>query len=79
MTDQIHLTNDEVELWAQGLLGASRALHLSDCAACRATADRERKLIVELAQLPQFAPSPEFAGQVMHQVRVPTPSGSHQA
>ena len=79
MTDQIHLTNDEIELWAQGLLGASRALHLSDCVACHATADRERKLIVELAQLPQFAPSHEFAGQVMHQVRVPTPSGSQHA
>lgn len=79
MTNQNHLTDDEIELWAQGLLGASRALHLSDCAACHATADRERKLIVELAQLPQFAPSSEFAGQVMHQVRIPTPSGSQHA
>jgi len=44
MTDlTMHLTTDEIELWAQGLLPASRAIHLADCSLCRVEADRERK------------------------------------
>jgi len=50
-----HLTPDEVELWAQGLLPATRDAHLAQCAECRTTAERERKLIRELAQLPRSA------------------------
>lgn len=70
-----HLTPDEIELWAQGLLGAARAIHLAECAACLAAADHERKLLLELARLPRFAPSAEFAERVMARVRIPTPSG----
>jgi hypothetical protein len=77
MTDLImHLTTDEIELWAQGLLPAARALHLSDCSLCRSEADRERKVILELVQLPHFAPSAGFADRVMAQVKVATPSDS---
>ncbi|HYU07866.1 MAG TPA: hypothetical protein VEK77_00650 [Gemmatimonadales bacterium] len=76
MTDlTMHLTTDEIELWAQGLLPASRAIHLADCSLCRVEADRERKVILELVQLPKFAPSAGFADRVMAQVRVATPSG----
>jgi hypothetical protein len=71
----MHLTTDEIELWAQGLLPASRALHLSDCSLCRVQAERERKVILELVQLPRFAPTTGFADRVMAQVKVPTPSG----
>lgn len=75
MTDlTMHLTTDEIELWAQGLLPASRAIHLADCSLCRVEADRERKVILELVQLPKFAPSAGFAERVMAQVKVPTPS-----
>jgi hypothetical protein len=75
MTDlTMHLTTDEIELWAQGLLPAARALHLSDCSLCRVEADRERKIILELVQLPKFAPRAGFADRVMAQVKVPTPS-----
>ena len=77
-TDLHHLTPDEIELWAQGLLPAARALHLSQCAACLATAERERKLFVQLAQLERFAPAAEFADNVMAQVRIATPSGGHE-
>ena len=70
-----HLTPDEIELWAQGLLGAERAIHLAECPACLATAERERKLLLELVQLPRFAPSADFADRVIAQVRIPTPSG----
>lgn len=74
----MHLTTDEIELWAQGLLPAARALHLADCSLCRVEADRERKVILELVQLPHFAPSAGFADRVMAQVRIHTPSGDFQ-
>jgi len=72
-----HLTPDETELWAQGLLPAARELHLAQCGDCRAVADRERKLFRELAQLPRFVPEFGFAERVMAKVKIPTPSGSH--
>ncbi|HZE94852.1 MAG TPA: hypothetical protein VEZ49_09085 [Gemmatimonadales bacterium] len=79
MTDlTMHLTTDEIELWAQGLLPASRAIHLADCSLCRVEADRERKVILELVQLPKFAPSAGFADRVMAQVKVPTASRDWQ-
>lgn len=74
-SEQLHLTIDEIELWAQGLLGAARAIHLAACTLCREEAGRERKIILELVQLPAFSPTAGFADRVMVQVRVPTPSG----
>src|SRR5437899_2639752 len=47
--DTRHLTPDEIELWAQGLLPAARDVHLAQCAECRQTAERERRLLRELA------------------------------
>lgn len=80
MTDlTMHLTTDEIELWAQGLLPAARALHLADCSLCRVEADRERKVILELVQLPRFAPTAGFGDRVMAHVKVPTPSGDWTA
>jgi hypothetical protein len=70
----MHLTTDEIELWAQGLLPAAQAMHLADCSLCRVEADRERKVILELVRLPKFAPQAGFADRVMAQVKVPTPS-----
>ena len=76
MTDMTkHLTTDEIELWAQGLLPAAGAMHLADCSLCRAEAERERKVILELVQLPKFAPSAGFADRVMSQVKIATSSG----
>jgi len=75
---EMHLTTDEIELWALGLLGAARAFHLADCSLCRDIAERERKVILELVQLPGFAPSAGFADRVMKRVKVPTPSGDWQ-
>ena len=74
-----HLTPDEIELWAQGLLGAAGALHLAECRDCLAHAERERKLVLELARLPRFAPEFGFVDRVMTHVRVPTPSGDFRA
>ncbi len=72
---QRHLTAEEVELWAQGLLPAAQALHLARCTPCLAEAERERKLLRELTRLQRFGPSTEFPDKVMAQVRIPTPSG----
>jgi hypothetical protein len=74
-----HLTADEIELWAQGLLGAARAIHLADCTLCREEAGRERKVMLELVQLPRFTPAAGFADRVMARVKVPTPSGDYTA
>ena len=69
-----HLTPDELELWAQGLLPAVRDIHLAQCDECRALGARERKLFRELAQLPRFAPEFGFVERVMAKVKVPTPA-----
>ena len=74
-----HLIPEEVELWAQGLLGAGRSMHLADCAECLATAERERTLFRDLVQLPRYAPEFGFVDRVMAHVRVPTPSGDFSA
>ena len=80
MTDiSMHLTTDEIELWAQGLLPAARAMHLADCSLSRVEAERERKVILALVQLPTFAPQPGFADRVMAKVKVATPSGDWTA
>jgi hypothetical protein len=74
-----HLTPDEVELWASGLLSASRALHLAECAECLATGERERRLFVQLAQLQRFAPGAGFVERVLAKLRLPTPSGGFRS
>ena len=75
--DPRHLTPDEIELWAQGLLPAVRDVHLGECAECRVTAERERKLLRELAQLTRFAPEFGFVERVMAKVKIPAPSGPY--
>jgi len=72
-----HLTPEEFELWAQGLGPATRDAHLAHCADCRTIAERERKLIRELAQLTRFAPEFGFVERVMAKVTIPTASGPH--
>jgi hypothetical protein len=72
-----HLTPDEIELWAQGLLAAARDFHIAACTECRTAAEHERKLIRELAQLTRFAPEFGFVERVMAKVKIPTPSRPH--
>jgi len=66
-----HLTPDELELWAQGLLPAARDIHVAQCPECRALGERERKLFRELARLPRFAPEFGFVERVMAKVEIP--------
>lgn len=79
MTIENHLTTDELELWAEGLLGAGRTMHLTECSLCHAEAERDRKLFLGLARLPRFAPAAGFADRVMQSVRIPTRSGGFTA
>jgi hypothetical protein len=76
--DTRHLTPEEVEQWAVGLLRAARAIHLAQCAECLATAERERQFFRALAQLTRFGPAAGFADRVMAKVRLPTPSGGFE-
>ncbi len=69
-----HLSPEEIELWAQGLLPAARDGHLPQCAECRVTAERERALLRDLARLTRFAPEFGFVERVMAHVEIPTPS-----
>jgi hypothetical protein len=78
-TTKQHLTPEEVDLWAEGLLATDRTMHLAECGHCLTLAQAERRLVLELAQLPRFAPAPGFADRIMAQVKVPTPSGGYQA
>jgi hypothetical protein len=73
-----HLTPEDIELWALGLLPAARATHLAQCPACFATAERERKFFIQLARLERLAPAEGFADRVMAQIKIPTPSGGFE-
>jgi len=68
-----HLSADENELWAEGLLPAARAIHLAQCATCLATAERERSFFLKLAQLERLAPAADFADKVMGEVKIAVP------
>ena len=73
-----HLNPAEIEQWAEGLLPAARVLHLSDCATCLETAERERRFFRDLVQLERLEPSADFADRVMAEIKIPTPSGRHE-
>ena len=66
-----HLVIEEIEQWAEGLLPAARALHLSECPACAAKAERERRLFLALARLERPAPSDGFAERVISRIHIP--------
>jgi hypothetical protein len=66
-----HLDAGEVDSWAEGLLSATRALHLAVCPTCLARAERERRFFRALARLEQLAPSATFADQVVAKTRIP--------
>jgi hypothetical protein len=73
-----HLTTEEVELWAEGLLPAARAMHLATCEPCLTTAEHARQFFRKLAQLERFAPSAGLAEKVMARVQVEQGVGGKQ-
>lgn len=69
-----HLTETAVEQLADGLLVGpelekARA-HVHECTLCATKLEASRALIDALAELPRFAPSPQFADLVMANIRV---------
>ena len=70
-----HLTQDEITLWAEGLLPAARAVHLGYCSECRDAAERERGLFLELANLERLAPSAGFAERVIARLKIREEAG----
>ena len=69
-----HLSADEIELWAEGLLPGARVMHLADCRDCLTVAEAERALLIALAQVPRLAPSQGFTDRVLARIRIPAPS-----
>lgn len=66
--DPFHLGPDELDLWLDGRLPASRTSHLETCEACRITAEETREVVRHLARLPKLSPGRAFADRVMAQV-----------
>lgn len=69
-----HLTDAQLDDWVLGALAPEQEAHLHACAACRATADRERLLVLALERLPLLTPSARFTDRVMAEVELPVTS-----
>jgi hypothetical protein len=77
MTDRVpvpHLSSDDIDAWLAGELPAGPRLHLEHCPDCRDRLEGEQEVVRQLAALAHFAPSGDFADQVMAQVRIAHPS-----
>jgi hypothetical protein len=68
-----HLSAEELDAVLDGTAEASLFRHAEECAGCAKLLGQHRAVIQALETLPQFAPSDEFADQVMFQVAVPDP------
>lgn len=69
-----HLTGWTLEQLAEGSLPSAESTrateHLQRCARCSSEFEAYRVLAASLAELPRFAPSPDFADAVMARVRM---------
>jgi hypothetical protein len=74
--DTIHLGPDELDLWLDGRLPATRTSHLETCETCRTAADETREIVIQLSKLPKQSPSLSFADRVMARV-APTVTVAH--
>ncbi len=75
MTDAIHLSPDELDLWLDGRLPDQRASHLETCEFCRTATDELAEVVGLLQGLPRLAPSESFSELVMARVRLPEAAG----
>lgn len=66
--ESFHLGPEELDLWLDGRLPASRTSHLETCEQCRTDAEETREIVQQLARLPKTAPSRSFADRVMARV-----------
>jgi hypothetical protein len=66
--ESFHLGPEELDLWLDGRLPASRTSHLETCEQCRSEAEETREIVQQLSRLPKTAPSRSFADRVMARV-----------
>lgn len=70
----LHPSAERLQDFLEGLLPRAGAVgvegHLHACRECRVEVDQWRGVMVQVAQLPRLAPSPEFSERVMAHVRV---------
>jgi hypothetical protein len=76
MTDAtFHLGAEELDLWLEDRLPASRMSHLETCEQCRTAAEETREVVLQLARLPKVAPAVSFADRVMARIDLPAAAG----
>lgn len=71
--DHRHLLPSEFDLLLDGDVGfgvAALRAHARHCPQCRAELEEQRRVVTLLEELPDFAPSTDFADQVMARVQV---------
>ena len=71
-----HLLPNEIDLLLDGEVGfgvTPLKAHVRTCAECRTQLDEARQVVTALEHLPHFAPSPQFANQLMSRVQVFVP------
>jgi hypothetical protein len=76
MTDAtFHLGAEELDLWLEDRLPASRMSHLETCEQCRTAAEETREVVLQLTRLPQVAPAGSFADRVMARLNLTAAPG----
>lgn len=77
-TNRGHLSDEMLERHADRDLRGAEAVaverHLHTCAACRSRLAEWESLFLQMAALPQFAPSPAFADRVMARIAAQAPA-----
>lgn len=69
-----HLTADDLDAFHSASLNDQAREHLEECEECRSMALLDRSILDALADLPSYAPRPEFTAQVMARIRRPEPA-----
>lgn len=65
-----HLTADDLDALLDRTAAERVRVHLDVCPACRGLAEADRRLVLALEALPQFAPSSSFEDRVMSGVTI---------
>jgi len=76
MTDaNFHLGAEELDLWLEDRLPASRMSHLETCEQCRTAVEETREVVLQLTRLPKVGPAVSFADRVMAKVDLASAPG----
>jgi hypothetical protein len=75
MTEPLHLTPDEIDLWLDGNLAPSRTSHLATCDECRTAAEETREVVMQLQALCGVRPATGFADRIIARLDTGAPAG----